>query len=88
MTTIPLLLGEKNPEQWKLILRRTLKDYQLCQYIDAVILEPQGENQKRQWEDARAIVNLIITASLIHDATYESLVNNGWDTRGGRSKSH
>jgi hypothetical protein len=31
MTTIPLLLGEKNLEQWKLILRRTLKDYQLCQ---------------------------------------------------------
>ena len=82
MTTIPLLLGEKNLEQWKFILRRTLKDYQLCQYIDAVIPEPQGEDQKRQWEDARAIVNLIITASLIHDATYETLVNHGWDTEG------
>jgi hypothetical protein len=82
MSTIPLLLGEKNLEQWKFILRRTLKDYQLCQYIDAVIPEPQGEDQKRQWEDARAIVNLIITASLIHDATYETLVNHGWDTEG------
>ena len=82
MTTIPLLLGEKNLEQWKLILRRTLKDYQLCQYIDTIIPEPQGEDQKRQWEDARAIVNLIITASLIHDATYETLINNGWDTEG------
>ncbi|KAN0077893.1 hypothetical protein V8E54_006197 [Elaphomyces granulatus] len=82
MTTIPLLLGENNLEQWKLILRRTLKDYQLCQYIDTIIPEPQGEDQKRQWEDARAIVNLIITASLIHDATYETLINNGWDTEG------
>ncbi|KAN0076024.1 hypothetical protein V8E54_007294 [Elaphomyces granulatus] len=82
ITTIPLLLGEKNLEQWKLILRRTLKDYQLCQYIDTIIPEPQGEDQKRQWEDARAIVNLIITASLIHDATYETLINNGWDTEG------
>ena len=78
----PITFREKNLEQWKFILRRTLKDYQLCQYIDAVIPEPQGEDQKRQWEDARAIVNLIITASLIHDATYETLVNHGWDTEG------
>jgi hypothetical protein len=79
MTTIPLLLGEKNLEQWKFILRRTLKDIQLCQYIDAVIPEPQGEDQKRQWEDDRAIANLLITASLTHDTTWQTLINNGWN---------
>jgi hypothetical protein len=79
MTAIPLLLGEKNLEQWMFILRRTLKDIQLCQYIDAVIPEPHGEDQKCQWEDDRAIANLLITASLTHDTTWQTLINNGWN---------
>jgi hypothetical protein len=76
---IPMLLGEKNLERWRLILRQTLKVHRLCQYIDATIPEPQDGAQKLLWETNRATVNLIMTASLTHDATYQTLINNGWD---------
>lgn len=76
---IPMLLGEKNLEQWKSILRRTLKVHRLCQYIDTVIPEPQGEDQQLQWESDRATINLIMAASLTHSTTHQTLINNGWN---------
>ena len=80
MPTIPMLLGEKNLGQWKLILRQTLEVHHLCQYIDATIPEPQDEDQQLQWETDRATVNLIMTASLTQDTTWQALINNGWDS--------
>jgi hypothetical protein len=45
---ILMLLGEKNLEQWKLILRQTLRVYRLCQYIDANVTEPDDDDGKEK----------------------------------------
>jgi hypothetical protein len=49
----------------------------IINYVNISMLSYQNLKARTKWEDARAIVNLIITASLIHDATHET-----WDTEG------
>ena len=45
---ILMLLGEKNLEQWKLILRQTLRVHRLCQYIDTNVTEPDDNDGKEK----------------------------------------
>src|ERR1700735_498196 len=76
---IPKLKGEKNLDAWKLILRRTLASYGWLEYITTDVPEPADATEKRQWTSNRNNVNLLLSASLTEQDTYQTMVNNGWD---------
>jgi hypothetical protein len=74
---IPQLCGEENLQEWKQILRQTLRVYGLIQYVDPGIAEPADPVEKALWEKQRAQVILLMLGSFNYIQL--KLLNHGWD---------
>ena len=66
-------------DAWKLILCRTLASYGWLEYITTDVPEPDDATEKRQWISNRNNINLLLSASLTEQDTYQTTINNGWD---------
>jgi hypothetical protein len=74
---IPQLRGEENLQEWKQMLRQTLRVHGLIQYVDPGVAEPGAPVERELWEKKRAQVILLMLGSFNH--IQQKLLNHGWD---------
>lgn len=74
---IPQLRGEENLQEWKQMLRQTLRVHALLEYIDPGVPEPADLIEKAIWKTKRAQVILLMLGSFNY--VQQKLLNHGWD---------
>lgn len=74
---IPELKGEENLQEWRQILRQTLRVHRLLAFIDPGVPEPENPVERETWDTERAQIILMMLGSFNH--VQQKLLNYGWD---------
>ncbi|KAK3349164.1 hypothetical protein B0T25DRAFT_236514 [Lasiosphaeria hispida] len=77
---VPSLQGIQNIDSWKRAIKFALQLRCLTMYIDKGVPEPEGDDEKAQWEKDRAFISAILLKSIVDEIdVIGPMKDSGWD---------